>query len=76
MVGSGIIWVKTLVKSSLDNYVLPGTVAGTEILWLYLIQWRRDFAALLSATGYLLVTQRELRKFECLFQRGKSSETE
>lgn len=73
--GRGFLWMKTLVKSSLDNYVLPGTVTGTEILWLYMIQWRRDLLALLSASFYLLLSQREELKFEkLLFQRDEPSD--
>ena len=36
------IFIKTFLKSSLDNYILPGTLTGTEILWLYMVQWKRD----------------------------------
>jgi len=37
----GVVLVRSLLKSSLDNYVLPGTSAGTEILCVYLINWKR-----------------------------------
>jgi hypothetical protein len=46
-------FVKTLVKSSLDNYVLPGTLTGSEILWLYLTQWKRDIASIVFASYFL-----------------------
>jgi hypothetical protein len=45
-----IVFIKNLVKSSLDQYVLPGTLTGTEILWLYMIQWKRDLATLMVAS--------------------------
>jgi hypothetical protein len=57
-----MIYIKSLVKTSLDNYVLPGTVSGTEILWLYMIHWKRDFAALTFASFYLLLPQLDLFK--------------
>jgi hypothetical protein len=57
-----MIYIKSLVKTSLDNYVLPGTVSGTQILWLYLIHWKRDFAALAFASFYLLLPQLDLSK--------------
>ena len=39
-----MLFAKYLLKSSLDNFVLPGTLTGTEILWLYMVQWKRDLA--------------------------------
>lgn len=47
----------SLMKSSLDNYLLPGTLTGSEILWIYVVQWRRDFNALAFATVYFLSLQ-------------------
>jgi len=41
---------KNLLKSSLDNYVLPGTLTGTEILWIYLIQWKRHIVTVIIAS--------------------------
>ena len=46
--------LKTLMRSSLDNYVFPGTATGTDILWIYLIQWKRDMHVLGFALVYLL----------------------
>ena len=37
-------FIKNLIKSSLDQYTLPGTLTGTQILWLYLIEWKRHVA--------------------------------
>ncbi len=49
--------LSSLMKSSLDNYLLPGTLTGSEILWIYFVQWRRDFNALAFATVYFLSLQ-------------------
>lgn len=64
---SFMIYFKSLVKTSLDNYVLPGTVLGTEILWLYMIQWKRDLVALTSASFHLLLPQLGLFKSSRIF---------
>ena len=48
MLGQGLSLLKTLIKSSLDNYVLPGTLTGTEILFIYMRQWKRDVMLLTS----------------------------
>jgi len=39
---------KTLVKSSLDNYILPGTLTSTEILLVYLSEWKRSVLIITS----------------------------
>ncbi|MEX2231545.1 MAG: hypothetical protein WD824_05260 [Cyclobacteriaceae bacterium] len=59
-----MMFIKTLVKSSLDNYVLPGTLTGTQILWLYVIQWKRDLAAVTFASVYIICSQLDLQKLE------------
>jgi hypothetical protein len=61
MAANGILLIKTIVKSSLDNYVLPGTLSGTEILWLYMVQWTRHLTALTIASGYLMSSQFQSR---------------
>lgn len=59
---TGRLWMiaKTLLKSQLDNYVLPGTLSGTEILLLYIAQWKRNVVG----TMYFLRSQAELPKLE------------
>ncbi|HEX8038481.1 MAG TPA: hypothetical protein VF490_05000 [Chryseosolibacter sp.] len=52
------------MKSSLDNYILPGTMTGTEILWLYMVQWKRELTAITFATFYLMSSQLEAHKLE------------
>lgn len=61
MVANGMMLIKSLVKSSLDNYILPGTMTGTEILWLYMAQWKRELTAITFATLYLMYAQLETR---------------
>ena len=63
---------KTLVKSSLDNYILPGTLTGTEILLVYMTEWKRHVLSVTSVTFYLLSSQIDLP----LFQRVISSNSE
>ena len=48
-----LYFVKTLIKSSLDNYILPGTLTGSEILWLYVSQWKRDVTSVVFASYFL-----------------------
>lgn len=45
-------FMKNLVKSSLDNYILPGTLTGTEILLLYMAQWKRDLSNVTMVSLY------------------------
>lgn len=52
-----IMMLKSLIKSSVDNYLLPGTMTGTEILWLYMIQWKRDMSTLTFAVIYFVCSQ-------------------
>ena len=35
-------YIKPLVRSTVDTYLLPGAVTGSEICWLYMIQWRKE----------------------------------
>ena len=49
-----LMMLKVLIKSSLDNYVLPGTLTGTQILWLYMIQWKREISFLTFALLYFV----------------------
>lgn len=56
--------LKTLVRSSVDNYVLPGTVTGTDILLIYLTEWKRHSILLASATVYLIGSQFDLPRLQ------------
>jgi len=51
--------LKSIMRSSLDSYVLPGTATGTDILWIYLIQWKRDMHMLCLALVYLVSFQQD-----------------
>ena len=59
-----MILIKDLAKSYLDNYILPGTNAGTEVLWIYMVQWKRQMANIAFATFYLLVSQADYSEVE------------
>lgn len=54
MLAQGLLFVKTLIRSQLDIYVLPGTRTGTEILLLYMSQWKRDVVLFTTATRKLI----------------------
>ena len=49
--------LRTFVRSSVDNFVLPGTVTGTDILLIYLTEWKRHALVVGSATLYLIASQ-------------------
>lgn len=51
------MFIKLMVRSYLDNYVLPGTHTGSEILWLYMVQWKRHLANASFAILYLFFSQ-------------------
>jgi hypothetical protein len=63
---TGHLWMiaKTFLKSQLDNYVLPGTLSGTEILLLYMAQWKRNVARVTFGAMYILRSQADLPKLE------------
>lgn len=64
MAGRSVVFVKNLLKNSLDNYVLPGTSAGTEILWLYVTTWKHSRWPLIFAFCYFIATRREVQKLK------------
>ena len=72
MLGAFAVVFKNLIRSSLDNYILPGTLTGTEILWLYMVQWKRDIAVLASASYLLFISQCEFPKLERVISQYKS----
>lgn len=47
-----LIFIRTMLRSWLDSYVVPGTLTGTEILWIYMTAWRRRMAGLALASLY------------------------
>ena len=71
MFGALTVVFKNLIKSSLDNYVLPGTLTGTEILWLYMVQWKRDLIVLASVTYSHFIAQCELPTLERVISQYK-----
>jgi hypothetical protein len=52
--------LKTLVRSMADCYILPGTASGTDILWLYLLQWKREASTISLAILSVFVSQIDL----------------
>lgn len=40
---------KSFLRIVVDSCILPGTTLGTEILWLYMKQWKREFSGILFA---------------------------
>jgi hypothetical protein len=48
---------KSLVKVAVDTCILPGTTCGTEILYLYLIQWKKELSTLFFAFLSILFAQ-------------------
>lgn len=77
MVGHGVAFVKNLLKSSLDSYILPGTCAGTEILWLYIIQWKRRLVLSRLAIVYLIESSCALQRWQRLipiYRRASNSD--
>jgi hypothetical protein len=73
---SWFLLVKTFLKSSLDNYILPGTLTGTEILWLYMIQWKRDLATLVFASFFLSSQQLKSIDLSSALQRKEIDGTQ
>lgn len=67
MAGHWLIILKTFLRSSVDNYVLPGTATGTDILLIYMTQWKRHFVLLSSTTLYLIASQFDLPRIENTF---------
>jgi hypothetical protein len=56
------IWIllKSLLRSAVDSCILPGTTSSTDILWLYLMEWKKQVSAisfsLLSFTSFALLS--------------------
>ncbi len=50
--------IRLVLSYVLDTWILPGTTAGSEILWLYVIAWKRNFTAISTAETFLLFIQR------------------
>jgi hypothetical protein len=43
-----------------DCYILPGTTTGTEILWLYLLQWKKEASTISLALLSIFISQLDL----------------
>ena len=64
MPSPGFTLLKTFIKSSLDNYVLPGTLTGTEIMLFYLIHWKRKLYLITTGVLHIVSTDLDLYKVE------------
>lgn len=60
MMNSVDLIVKTFVRSAIDSCILPGTSLGTEILWLYCKEWKKEFSGILFALLSLLFVHFDL----------------
>jgi hypothetical protein len=45
---------KTFVRNAVDSCILPGTVTGGEIVWLYFKQWKKEWSAIGLAVLYVI----------------------
>ena len=75
MLGRCAIMLKSLMKSSLDQYILPGALTGSEILWVYAVQWKRDVYTLLFASVYFFCSQFEANSTENTFPNFQEKPT-
>jgi hypothetical protein len=41
--------VKSVLRTAVDGCILPGTMLGTEIVWLYFKQWRSEVSTIALA---------------------------
>jgi hypothetical protein len=49
-------FIKSLFRTAIDGCILPGTMTGTEILWLYVKQWKGELSTLSFAVLSVLVS--------------------
>jgi hypothetical protein len=64
-----VLILKSLLRAAIDSCILPGTTSGTEILWLYTMQWKKEFSALCFAFLSLLTLATEPAASEMLIQQ-------
>ena len=43
------VFSESFVRIVVDSCILPGTTLGSEILWLYMQQWKREFSGIFLA---------------------------
>lgn len=49
-----LIFIRSLIRTAVDCCILPGTMNGTEILWLYILQWKKEVSAISFAVISIL----------------------
>ena len=50
--------IRTLLRCTVETYIVPGTTAGSQIMWLYLVSWKREVVTLccgLTALTFLFL---------------------
>ena len=52
--------VKSFVRIAVDGCLLPGTMMGTELTWLYVLKWKREASALCIGLLSLIYTTIDL----------------
>jgi hypothetical protein len=52
--------VKTFARTVVDSCILPGTTLGTEILWLYMKQWKKELSTISLAIISIVILQLNL----------------
>jgi hypothetical protein len=48
-------YIKPLVRSTMDTCILPGVITGTEICWLYMMEWKKETYTIAIALLALLI---------------------
>jgi hypothetical protein len=69
-------FIKPLVRTTLDCYILPGTVTGTEICWLYLLQWKKEVSTISLALVSVLFSQINLPYTDAVISNHSVGEQE
>ncbi|HYD91443.1 MAG TPA: hypothetical protein VEA37_08155 [Flavobacterium sp.] len=50
-------YIKPLVRSTVDSCILPGIITGSEICWLYIMEWKKETYTISIAMLALLLYQ-------------------
>lgn len=68
--------LKTVARSTADCYILPGTSTGSEICWLYCMQWKKEISTFLLALISILFAQFDLPTDNRMFTNHSVTEQE
>lgn len=75
-INSLVQMLKTVARSTADCYILPGTSTGSEICWLYLLQWKKEFSTVSLALISILLSQADLPVDSAMFTSHSVTEQE